>query len=124
MDDRPAGPPPPPPPLAQLRGEASGRLPPAAESAAGERPSLVPGGAAAVFGVLGLALGPVLIGHPTGHYLILLADLAALALGAWALVVAIRSGRGLDLAVGALIAGGISLFLYASFMTDPPAGGT
>lgn len=77
-------------------------------------------------GLAGFAAGPFLIAGTPGRYLILLADLAALALGGVGLWVALKHRARFDWAVLGLATGGISLLLYLAYVTDPPsaAGGT
>jgi len=79
--------------------------------------------AAAACGALGFALGPILVGDPTWRYLVLAADIAALALGIYALVAAWRGFGRYDGAVFGMVLGGISLALWLSFVTSHPASG-
>jgi hypothetical protein len=103
------------------------------EAAAPVEPSVVASGGrglvdlgpiALAAGVVGLLAGPLLIGDPTARYVVLVADVLALALGALALWAAVRRFARLDLAVAAMVCGGASLFLFVSYVTDPPQGGT
>jgi energy-converting hydrogenase Eha subunit C len=95
---------------------------PAAASRSRGLPDLGPVALAA--GLVGLLTGPLLIGDPTARYVVLVADLIALALGAYGLWTALRRAARLDLAIAAILCGGVSLFLYLSFVTNPPQGGT
>ncbi len=80
---------------------------------------------AVVAGLVGLLAGPFLIADPTARYIILIADVLALVLGGWSLWdgVVRRSGR-LDMGVAAVVAGGVSLYLFISYVSGPPLGGT
>ena len=79
--------------------------------------------AAAACGALGLVLGPILVGDPVWRYLVLAADIAALALGVCALVTALRGFARYDGAVFGMVLGGISLALWLSFVTSHAASG-
>lgn len=103
--------------------DAAGPVEPAVV-AAGGRGLADLGPVALAAGIVGLLAGPLLIGDPTARYVILAADVLALALGALALWAAVRRFARLDLAVAAMVCGGASLFLYISYVTDPPQGGT
>ena len=83
------------------------------------------GSVAVVAGVVGLLAGPFLIADPTARYIILVADVLALALGGWSLWdgVVRRSGH-LDMGIAAVVAGGVSLYLFISYVSGPPPGGT
>jgi hypothetical protein len=111
---------------AATRGPAEGGegAPPIgpAPTRTGSIPDLSPVALAA--GLVGLLTGPVLIGDPTARYVILVADLVALAFGALGVWASFRRFARLDYAVAAIVMGGISLFLWVSYVTDPPQGGT
>lgn len=86
-----------------------------------------PGPVAVAAGLFGLLSGPLLVASSTGRYLILLADIVALVLGGLGIWGALRRSARLDMALAAVLMGGVSLFLWISYVTDPPplpAGGT
>ena len=68
--------------------------------------------------------GPLLISDPTARYVILAADLVAIAFGALGVWASFRRFARLDYAVAAIVMGGISLFLWVQYVSDPPQGGT
>jgi hypothetical protein len=82
--------------------------------------------AAGFCGLAGLGAVPFLMAGTPGRYLILIADILALTLGGVGLWAAIRYRARFDWAVLGLVTGGISLFLYVAYVTDPSpaAGGT
>lgn len=86
-----------------------------------------PGPLAVSAGLFGLLAGPLLVAGSPGRYLVLLADIVALALGGLGIWGAVRRWARLDMALAAILMGGVSLFLWISYVTDPPplpAGGT
>ena len=89
---------------------------------AGGLPDLSPVALAA--GLVGLLSGPFLIADPTARYVVLAADLVAIAFGALGVWVSFKRFARLDYAVAALVMGGISLFLWIQYVSDPPQGGT
>jgi len=97
------------------------RTGPTTPSRSGGLPDLSPVALAA--GLVGLLTGPVLIGDPTARYVILVADLVAIAFGAFGVWASLKRFARLDYAVAAIVMGGISLFLWVSYMSDPPQGG-
>jgi hypothetical protein len=99
-----------------------GTPPAALTGPAGGLPDLSPVALAA--GVVGLLAGPLLVGDPTARYVILVADIVALAFGALGVWVSLRRFARLDYAVAAIVMGGISLFLWVRYVTDPPQGST
>ena len=108
----------------QAGGEPGEGPPPfePAPSRAGGLPDLSPVALAA--GVVGLLTGPFLIDDATARYVILAADLVALTFGALAVWVSLKRFGRLDYAVAAIITGGVSLFLWVRYVSDPPQGGT
>ena len=56
--------------------------------------------------------------------MVLVADLVAIAFGALGVWVSFKRFARLDYAVAALVMGGISLFLWIQYVSDPPQGGT
>lgn len=107
-----------------LRPDGDGPPPPIrpASGRSGRLPDLSPVALAA--GLVGLLAGPALIGDTTARYVILAADLVALAFGALGVWVSLKRIARLDYAVAAILMGGVSLFLWISYVTDPPQGGT
>jgi hypothetical protein len=93
-----------------------------ASSHAGGLPDLSPVALAA--GLVGLLAGPALVGDPTARYVILAADVVALAFGTLGVWVSLKRIARLDYAVAAILMGGISLFLWISYVAGPPRGGT
>jgi hypothetical protein len=79
---------------------------------------------ALVAGLAGLLAGPILVADAQARYLVLTCDVLALAAG----VLALRADRGgsarLDYALAGMITAGVSLFLWISWMSDPPQGST
>lgn len=80
-----------------------------------------------IVGLLGLLTHPLFIADPTARYLILLADVVALALAGWIVTQVVRGKARLDFTTvsGALYAG-VSLVLFVSYVSGPPPspGGT
>lgn len=112
------------PPAAPLQTvDVAGETAPVAATSGG-RGFIGLGPVALAAGLVGLIAGPVLIGDPTARYVVLVADILALAVGAAALWAAVRRHARLDLAVAAILCGGASLFFYVSYVTAPPQGGT
>jgi hypothetical protein len=93
-----------------------------APSREGGLPDLSPVALAA--GLVGLLTGPLLISDPTARYVILAADLVAIAFGALGVWASFKRFARLDYAVAAIVMGGISLFLWVQYVSDPPQGGT
>ncbi len=86
----------------------------------------VGGPACAVLGVLGFLAGPLLMAGTTGRYLVLCADLGALALGLYAAYAAYRGRTRWDTIVFGVTLAAISLTLWimASRSGVIPGGGT
>ncbi len=83
------------------------------------------GSIAVAAGLFGLLAGPFLVAQPGPRLLILAADIVAIVLGAWTVWGAFRRFARLDMGIAAILAGGVSLFMYVSYVTDPPPpGGT
>ncbi len=107
----------------------SGSLRTKATPEAGGSPARGPaarvGTAVMIVGLLGLLTHPLFIADPTARYLILLADVVALALAGWILTRVLRGTARLDFMTisGALYAG-VSLVLFISYVSGPPPGGT
>jgi hypothetical protein len=89
---------------------------------AGTRPD--PSTAALLAGLIALVAGPLLTADPTRRYLVLAAAVTALVLGAIGVWTALRGPGRLDYATAALVTGGVSLYLWIGYVSDPPQGGT
>jgi hypothetical protein len=89
---------------------------------AGGFPDLSP--VALVAGVIGLIAGPLLVDDPTARYVILAADVVAIVFGVLGIWTSFKRYARLDYAVAGLIMGGVSLFLWVRYVSDPPQGGT
>ena len=105
-------------------GASDGGEPPdgPAYDRAGGLPDLSPVALAA--GVVGLLTGPLLVGDPTARYVVLAADIVAIVFGALGIWTSFRRFARLDYAVAGIITGGVSLFLWVRYVSDPPQGGT
>ena len=79
---------------------------------------------ALVAGVIGLLTGPLLVGDPTARYVVLAADVVAIGFGLLGIWTSLRRFARLDYAVAGLVMGGVSLFLWVQYVSDPPQGGT
>ena len=88
----------------------------------GGLPDLSP--VALVAGVIGLLTGPLLVGDPTARYVVLAADVVAIVFGLLGVWTSLRRFARLDYAVAGLVMGGVSLFLWVQYVSDPPQGGT
>lgn len=84
------------------------------------------GPVAVLAGLVGLLARPFLMADPTARYVVLAAAVIALALGVWSLWGALRHSVGLEMAIAAILTGGVTLFLYISYVAGPPPapGGT
>ncbi|HET6496661.1 MAG TPA: hypothetical protein VFH61_14990 [Thermoleophilia bacterium] len=72
-------------------------------------------------GLISLLARSFLMADPTARYVVLAAALTAVALGAWSLWVALRHhAADVAVALAAIITGGLSLYLYVSYVTAPP----
>jgi hypothetical protein len=125
---RPSSPPPAPP---LDRGAGSDPEPGAATAwAAVRRPSPLEALAeraapvAFVAGLFGALSGPLLVTSGVGRYLILTLDVLALAAGGLGIWGGLRRVARLDYAVAGIVMGAFSLYLWISYVSDPPPSGT
>lgn len=96
------------------------------EQSAGSLLDTLSGPACGLLGALGFFAGPLLMAGTTGRYLVLSADLGALAFGLWAASAAYRGRTRWDTIVFGVTLAAISLTLWimASRSGAIPGGGT
>lgn len=79
------------------------------------------GPVAVAAGLISLLARSFLMADPTSRYVVLVAAIIAVALGGWSLWVALRHhSADFAVALAAIITGGLSLYLYISYVTAPP----
>ena len=79
------------------------------------------GPVAVAAGLISLLARSFLMADPTARYVVLAAAIIAVALGAWSLWVALRHhSADFAVALAAIITGGLSIYLYISYVTAPP----
>ena len=79
------------------------------------------GPVAVAAGLISLLARSFLMADPAARYVVLAAAIIAVALGGWSLWVALRHhSADVAVALAAIITGGLSLYLYVSYVTAPP----